>query len=103
MYSLECEKLPNSQYVHPRICDNPGPDTAQSELECILIKSPYMKGPTKSVERTKEGLSVLTPPSYELDVNYMRLGSDNRTVRAKRKGRIIVGHHGMLNILTDSR
>lgn len=65
-----------------------------SELECILIKSPYMKGPTKSVERTKEGLSVLTPPSYELDVNYMRLGSDSRTVRAKRKGRIIVGHHG---------
>ena len=103
MYFLACEKPPNNRYVCPLVRDNPGPDTVQSELECILIKSPYMRGPTKSVERTKEGQSVLTPPSYELDVNYMRLGSDNRTVRAKRKGRIIVGHHGMLNILTDSR
>ena len=35
-----------------------------------------------SDEKTKEGKRVLIPPVYELYVEYMRLGSDNRTVCA---------------------
>ena len=39
-----------------------------------------------SDEKTKEGKRVLIPPVYELYVEYMRLGSDNRTVCARKKG-----------------
>lgn len=33
-------------------------------------------------------------PVYELYVEYMRLGSDSRTVCARKKGRVIVGNFG---------
>ena len=47
-----------------------------------------------SAEKTKEGKRVLIPPVYELYVEYMRLGSDSRTVCARKKGRVIVGNFG---------
>ena len=47
-----------------------------------------------SDEKTKAGKRVLIPPVYELYVEYMRLGSDNRTVCARKKGRVIVGNFG---------
>lgn len=47
-----------------------------------------------SDEKTKEGKRVFIPPVYELYVEYMRLGSDNRTVCARKKGRVIVGNFG---------
>ena len=47
-----------------------------------------------SDEKTKEGKRVLIPPVYELYVEYMRLGSDSRTVCARKKGRVIVGNFG---------
>ena len=47
-----------------------------------------------SDEKTKEGKRVLIPPVYELYVEYMRLGSDSRTVCARKKGRVIVGIFG---------
>mgnify|MGYP007005471759 FL=1 len=68
--------------------------TQQGELECILIKSPYTHKAVFSDEKTKEGKRVLIPPVYELQVEYMRLGSDNRTVCARKKGCVIVGNFG---------
>ena len=47
-----------------------------------------------SDEKTKEGKRVLIPPVYELHVEYMSLGSDNLTVCARKKGRVIVGNFG---------
>ena len=47
-----------------------------------------------SDEKTKEGMRVIIPPVYELYVEYMRLGSDSRTVCARKKGRVIVGNFG---------
>ena len=47
-----------------------------------------------SDEKTKEGKRVLIRPVYERDVEYMRLGSDSRTVCARKKGRVIVGNFG---------
>lgn len=77
--------------------------TCQKELECILIKSPYTHKAVLSNEKTKEGKGVLIPPVYELHVDYMRLGSDSRTVCARKKGRVIVGNFGTFDVANARR
>lgn len=64
-----------------------------------MIRSPHMHKANVSGEKTKEGRDVLVPPMYELDIDYMRLGSDGRTVCARKRGGVIVGNFGTYIIL----
>ena len=75
----------------------------QNELECIVVKSPFKHKATVTSERTRGGQNVLIPPVYELEVDYMRLGSDGRTVSARKCGRVIVGNFGAYEKKTNAR